>query len=267
MRRAAALTAGCLMCLQAMATPVRDWPSPGLELSAGRGDVSIRGHVASTAHLSELGEAAASGARSLVGDDTYKHILLPDYWRESSTLLVSLLAGMHSGDAAMTRDELTLRGTLAENMSAEILESRLRQSVPANVSISIDVWAAASPVQACGALLATLLDAPFRLRSGEVNVSGEHFPRLNRIADALSRCPSLRLRISGHTDSSGDADDNLRISELRARAYADYLAGQGVMDKRLVWEGRGSAEPVASNRNATGRNRNRRVAIEIYSPP
>ena len=180
---------------------------------------------------------------------------------------MSLLAGMHSGDAAMTRDELSLRGTLAENASAETMERRLRQSVPASVSVRVDVWASRSPEQSCGALLASLLDASFRLRSGEVSVSGEHYPRLNRIADALSRCPSVRLQISGHTDNSGDAEDNLRISEQRARAYADYLVGQGVTDKRLVWEGRGSAEPVASNRNATGRNRNRRVAIEIYSPP
>ncbi len=266
MKRAAAIVAGCLLCLQAEATPVRDWPSPGLELSAGRGDVSIRGHVASTAHLVELGEAAASGARSLAGQETYKHVILPDHWRGTSTLLVSLLAAMHSGDAAMTRDELTLRGTLADNGSAELLERQLRQSVPANVSVNVEVWATRSPAKSCDALLASLLDAPFRLRSGEASVSGEHYPRLNRIADALSRCPSIRLRVSGHTDNSGDADDNLRISEQRARAYADYLAGQGVMHKRLVWEGRGSAEPVSSNRNAAGRKRNRRVAIEIYSP-
>ena len=147
------------------------------------------------------------------------------------------------------------------------VENQLRQSVPAGVSIDVDVWQATSAGQACTALLETLLESSFRLRAGESRVSGEHFPRLNRIADALARCPSVRLRVAGHTDSTGDAEDNIRISELRARAYADYLASQGVSEKRLVWEGLGSAEPVSSNRSAAGRNRNRRVAIEIYSPP
>ena len=182
-------------------------------------------------------------------------------------MLVALLADMHSGEAAMTRDELVVRGTVIGGATPESLEARLRAVVPATKSVIVDVWVAPTPGTACSALLGVLLDGSFRLRAGATGVSGEHYPRLNRIADALERCQDVRLRITGHTDNTGDAEDNALISEQRARSYADYLASQGVAEKRLVWEGRGSAEPVASNRSAAGRNRNRRVAIEIYSAP
>ncbi|MEM6511406.1 MAG: OmpA family protein [Pseudomonadota bacterium] len=262
MSRFALLLAGCLLCLPAAADddPVRTWPSPGLELKLQRGELKLRGHVVSTAHLVELGRAA--GDQRLTTTDTYRHVLLPDHWREASALLVSLLAGLHSGDAAMTRDEISLRGTLTTREEFRRLVAQLRDSVPPETSILVDTWDA--PHAACDTLLGALLDGSFRLRAGQVDVSGEHFPRLNRIADALQRCREVRLRVSGHTDNSGDADDNARLSEQRARAYTEYLQQQGVEAERLVWEGRGSAEPVGNNRSAAGRNRNRRVAIEIY---
>ncbi len=264
MRRVAALVAGCLLSLQVSATdtPVRDWPSPGLELSAGPGAITLRGHIASTSHLYELNESA--GPQGLTTAGTYKHIVLPEHWRKTSALLVTILAGMHSGDAAMTRDEVTIRGTLTETGTSESIESRLRESVPPETTVTVDIWQAPTSASACGALFGVLLEKSFRLRAGETSVSGEHFPRLNRIADALDRCRMIRLRITGHTDNTGDVTDNELISEQRAKAYADYLAGQGIAEKRLVFEGRGSAEPVANNRSAAGRNRNRRVAIEIY---
>ena len=268
MKPVAALAASCLLCLHAAATelPVREWTSPGLELSAVRNEISLRGHVASSAHLSALNEAALSGRKALSTPDTYRHVVLPDHWLGTSELLVRLLADMHSGHAAMTRDEVVLRGTITGGESGAI-ESLIRESVPGTTSVAVDVWAAAPRSSACDGLFAALLDGSFRLRAGAVSVSGEHYPRLNRIADALSHCEDIRLRITGHTDSTGDSADKDVISEQRARAYADYLASQGVAEKRLVWEGRGSAEPVANNRSAAGRNRNRRVAIEIYSPP
>ena len=69
-----------------------------------------------------------------------------------------------------------------------------------------------------------------------------------------------------HADGLGDTDDNQLISERRAQAVMTYLVEQGAPTDALSAEGRGSAEPLASNRTAVGRNRNRRVAIERYSP-
>ncbi|MEM9335554.1 MAG: hypothetical protein AAGA33_11950, partial [Pseudomonadota bacterium] len=183
MKWLAVLAAGGLLSLPTAAAdmPVRDWPSPGLEVAASRESISLRGHIASTSHLFELNES--SGRKQLTAEQTYKHVLLPDHWRATSTLLVTLLDELHSGDAAMTRDDIVLRGTLADTATSEAIETRLRNSVPPTTTVTVDVWRAPSADGACEALLVALLEQSFRLRAGSVSVSGEHFPRLNRIAD------------------------------------------------------------------------------------
>lgn len=70
------------------------------------------------------------------------------------------------------------------------------------------------------------------------------------------------LRIVGHTDSVGDAQKNLTLSETRARAVADALRREGVGQLEIRVEGRGEDEPIADNDTKEGRAKNRRV--EFY---
>lgn len=70
--------------------------------------------------------------------------------------------------------------------------------------------------------------------------------------------PSLaakRFRIEGHTDSSGDAAFNLRLSKRRAQAVVDYLSTQGVPPSRLEARGYGSRKPLPGRSAAAGENR------------
>ncbi|MEO0731001.1 MAG: OmpA family protein, partial [Pseudomonadota bacterium] len=66
-----------------------------------------------------------------------------------------------------------------------------------------------------------------------------------------------------HTDASGPAAMNQRLSEERANAVRNALVAAGVTSVRLVSEGRGEAQPIASNRTPEGRARNRRIEFEI----
>ena len=71
------------------------------------------------------------------------------------------------------------------------------------------------------------------------------------------------IRVTGHTDSLGDDDYNLRLSEQRAEAVQAYLIDKGVKSERIRTDGKGEAVPVASNKTAPGRAQNRRVEIEF----
>lgn len=82
---------------------------------------------------------------------------------------------------------------------------------------------------------------------------------LNQLLGALEGDTALSLTISGHTDSDGADAYNLDLSKRRAEAVKAWLVGKGVADGRLVAEGKGEAEPVASNDTADGRALNRRV--------
>lgn len=86
---------------------------------------------------------------------------------------------------------------------------------------------------------------------------------LNDVAQILTQYTDTRVNIAGHTDSTGNADYNQRLSERRAEAVGNYLAQSGVSHNRLNMTGYGQTQPVASNATEEGRAQNRRVEITL----
>lgn len=84
---------------------------------------------------------------------------------------------------------------------------------------------------------------------------------LDRLADALKRHPRLRLEVGGHTDAVGKDEDNMVLSERRAKAVYDYLVERGVEADRLTYRGYGETRPVATNDTPEGRAQNRRTTL------
>lgn len=89
---------------------------------------------------------------------------------------------------------------------------------------------------------------------------------LDPFASSLRDDPATRLRIIGHTDSTGSDAINNPLSLDRAQSVRDYLAARGVAAGRVEVTGRGSREPVADNTTDSGRARNRRVEIFLREP-
>lgn len=67
----------------------------------------------------------------------------------------------------------------------------------------------------------------------------------------------------GHTDSVGTDDDNQKLSVRRAEAVKAYLISKGIDTSRICTEGKGESQPIADNKSAAGRTRNRRVTVEV----
>ncbi len=88
---------------------------------------------------------------------------------------------------------------------------------------------------------------------------------LSRLAASLQEYPNTDLLIVGHTDATGPEDYNLELSERRADAAMAVLITNGVAPERVLTEGRGESEPIASNETAEGRKLNRRVEVAIYA--
>jgi outer membrane protein OmpA-like peptidoglycan-associated protein len=86
---------------------------------------------------------------------------------------------------------------------------------------------------------------------------------INNLATFMHDYPDRRVRIEGFTDSTGSDDYNQQLSENRALAVKDALVQAGVESNRVVVQGYGEANPVASNDNTAGRQLNRRVEIVI----
>tara|TARA_R110002074_G_scaffold36815_13_gene100239 strand:- start:962 stop:1603 length:642 start_codon:yes stop_codon:yes gene_type:complete len=83
------------------------------------------------------------------------------------------------------------------------------------------------------------------------------------IARNLQRYPESSVVVVGHTDNTGAAAYNQRLSERRADSVASVLITAGVPVRRIVSRGAGENQPIASNETATGRAQNRRVEITI----
>lgn len=84
-----------------------------------------------------------------------------------------------------------------------------------------------------------------------------------RVAAWLAAEPAPDIRITGHTDATGSPEANLSLSLRRAEAVRDALIGRGIAASRIVVSGEGAAAPVASNDDAAGRARNRRVEVRL----
>lgn len=84
-----------------------------------------------------------------------------------------------------------------------------------------------------------------------------------RLAQFMKQYPEKKLQIEGHTDSTGSASFNLRLSEDRANAVRNVLLAESVSSIRIETIGYGMSRPVATNDTVEGRQRNRRVEIVI----
>jgi len=88
-------------------------------------------------------------------------------------------------------------------------------------------------------------------------------PELQNLVSFLKNNSELKIEIQGHTDSSGNAENNKLLSERRAKSVADYLTSKGIKISRLKSGGYGDKVPIASNETAEGRMLNRRTTIKI----
>ncbi|MEI6019742.1 MAG: OmpA family protein [Bacteroidota bacterium] len=98
--------------------------------------------------------------------------------------------------------------------------------------------------------------------NGKYYLLPESYIELNKLAKYLISNSTLEIQINGHSDNTGMAFKNQKISELRAREVFEYLIKKGVQNK-MYFKGFGGMQPIADNGTDMGRAQNRRVEFEI----
>lgn len=101
----------------------------------------------------------------------------------------------------------------------------------------------------------------FESGSAVLTVAGRQI--LEEMAVALHKVGGKKVKIIGHTDSSGDGNKNFLLSQERAIAVRNYLIAKNIKAENLSTEGMGSSKPVADNTTAEGRKKNRRIEFEV----
>ena len=101
--------------------------------------------------------------------------------------------------------------------------------------------------------------------TNEAYIKQSFQPVIVSIAKVLKEYNKTFIQVNGYTDSTGSDAINNPLSVKRANAVADFLKVQGISANRIVANGYGSANPIASNATASGREQNRRVEIVLIS--
>jgi len=128
-------------------------------------------------------------------------------------------------------------------------------------------WTPALALEECGAkapaieMISIKADAHFDFDKSELKAGDR-----KELDDAAAKMKNMKVEsitVIGHTDSVGTDAYNQKLSERRAAAVKSYLVSKGVSAGQIHTQGKGESQPVADNKTAAGRAKNRRADIEI----
>ena len=102
-------------------------------------------------------------------------------------------------------------------------------------------------------------------QSGSAILLSSSETELTMLHGLLIKNETLGIEIIGHTDNVGSTEDNLQLSLNRAESVKTALVAKGIMSERILTEGRGEEDPIASNETEEGRAENRRTTLRLIS--
>lgn len=102
-----------------------------------------------------------------------------------------------------------------------------------------------------------------QFETGSSIIKPESYTELDEILKSSVVAENLKVGVYGHTDNVGNADANQKLSEDRANAVKSYLISKGLLTSRIEAKGFGQSKPIADNKSAEGKAKNRRVQIVL----
>lgn len=99
--------------------------------------------------------------------------------------------------------------------------------------------------------------------SGKTTLTPKNKALLQKVETALNDVPAAKIEVQGHTDSTGKAETNQRISEERAKTVQQQLIANGASSSKVDAIGLGDERPISTNNTAAGRAQNRRIDLVI----
>lgn len=98
---------------------------------------------------------------------------------------------------------------------------------------------------------------------GKAVIDPKSFSELDEVTAMLKENPKMEIQLEGHTDNRGNADANLKLSQLRVDAVKKYITSKGVGKDRIKTKAFGGTRPIASEDTEEARVKNRRVEMRV----
>ena len=100
-------------------------------------------------------------------------------------------------------------------------------------------------------------------RTGSAALTDESSTQLDNLVALMNAYKNMAIRVEGHTDNTGDANANMKLSNQRALAVKKYLMDNAIAAGRVEAKGMGQSQPIASNDTEEGRAQNRRIDVYV----
>lgn len=192
---------------------------------------------------------------------------LPAGWSLFTEQALRTLARASSAEAAVEGETLVLRGYYADASLWHRERQRLEAALPDGMQLRDEAVAGKEPesfAKLCQQQFAAALrNQQVRFRFNSSELSPASYALLDALVEIAMDCAASQIRVTGHSDASGDAALNQVLSERRALAVLNYLTSHGIKPARLRAEGAGSSERLDASGTRAARARNRRIEFEF----
>jgi OOP family OmpA-OmpF porin len=201
------------------------------------------------------------GAERVVDQLAVGTVSTPANWNEYLQKLIGPnLKLISRGQLKVDGNNVSLRGDVANEAQRQQLAGDIAASLNPTYTVNNGLRVVASEQ---GVLDAALANRIIEFESGKAALTDSGKAILDQMSVALLRLKDKRVEVIGHTDNAGSRAGNLSLSQARAEAVKEYVAGRGVKPELIAVSGEGPDRPVADNRTPEGRARNRRIEFKV----
>lgn len=201
------------------------------------------------------------GQENIIDRIQVRAVTAPNGWSNAiSHVITEDLKKVKQGKLKVRGMQMNLSGKLNNANTIQPMTAKFQSLVSAPYRLNAQLSVNQAEQQMIDAALKHRI-IEFESGSATLTASGQQI--LDEMAIALNKVGGKKVKVIGHTDSSGDANKNLTLSQQRAAAVKNYLIGKNIAAENLTAEGLGSNQPVADNITAEGRRKNRRIEFEV----
>ena len=232
-------------------------------LSYAQKPVVIEGAVPTeTAKQEILNKAYMTyGHENVVDKIQVRTVAAPNGWSSNvSNMIGDDLKKVQQGQLSVRGTQVNLTGKITNPQEIQQTSARMQSLVPSTFKVNTQLTVNAAEQQIIDAALKNRI---IEFESGSAVLAPSGMQILNEMAVALNKVGGKKVKIIGHTDSSGDGAKNLALSQERAVAVKNYLVSKSIAADSMSAEGLGSNKPVADNATPDGRKKNRRIEFEV----
>ena len=245
--------------------------SPEMLIERSATDIRLRGNVSSTAHEVILRQTLREFFPELNSDvDVAIGQGLPAGWSLVTDLVLRTLADTEAASATIRPEQIFIRGVTMNREGLAASLASIDASLLPGMTLVSDVIEI-RPVRPFDDMCRARFEQAVTGRRIDFAGSGAELspgaqPLLDALVEIAVDCPQSRIRVTGHTDASGNEGSNVALSLWRAESVVDYMRNRGLPAERLEAVGAGSAQPLVDGSDPQSRRANRRVEFELLLP-